>query len=137
MDGIEDRDNIIVIGTTNRQDILDPAILRPGRFDRILNVPLPNEKERIEILEIHTRDKPLDPESKLVDIAKITEGFSGASLEQVTQLATSFAWRRQIKQKNTNHKKDNFNKKQMNHNSKNYSTGSYACCKTDQERKRK
>ncbi|OGJ52281.1 cell division protein FtsH [Candidatus Peregrinibacteria bacterium RIFOXYB2_FULL_32_7] len=81
MDGFEINDNVIVIAATNRPDVLDPALLRPGRFDRRVTVDLPGLEERKEILEVHSRNKPLDKDVDLFLIARHTPGFSGADLE--------------------------------------------------------
>ncbi|MBI5176756.1 CDC48 family AAA ATPase [Candidatus Micrarchaeota archaeon] len=81
MDGIQNLRDIVVIGATNRADILDPALLRPGRFDKVLFIPAPDEKTRLEILKVHTRKMPIAKDVGLADIAKKTEGYSGADLE--------------------------------------------------------
>ncbi|MGB9840373.1 AAA family ATPase [Thermovenabulum sp.] len=105
MDGLSAKDddvNILVIAATNRPDILDPAILRPGRFDRIVKVNLPDKEGRLEILKIHTQDKPLDEDVNLDAIAKETFGFSGAHLESLCNEAAILAMRekeKKIKQK--------------------------------------
>jgi len=99
MDGIEDLTNVIVVGATNRPDILDPALMRPGRFDRIVHVPVPNELGRYEILKIHTKKTPLD---KSVDIKKISEetiGYTGADLESLAREAAMLALREDINAK--------------------------------------
>jgi len=83
LDGFNPRGNVKVIAATNRIDILDPALLRPGRFDRIIEVPLPDERGRLEILKIHTRRMKLAEEVSLETIAKITEGASGAELKAI------------------------------------------------------
>ncbi len=83
MDGFEVSDNVIVVAATNRPDVLDPALLRPGRFDRRVTVNLPVLEERKEILEVHARNKPLGEEVDLTIIARHTPGFSGADLENV------------------------------------------------------
>ena len=83
MDGFEIAGGIVVIGATNRPDILDPALLRPGRFDRHITVDQPDAAGRTEILEIHARNKPLDPTVDLGYIARRTPGFSGADLANV------------------------------------------------------
>jgi len=95
MDGISTNDdiNILVIAATNRPDILDSAILRPGRFDRIVKVDLPDKEGRLEILKLHTKDKPLDDEVDLEQIAKETYGFSGAHLENLCNEAAILAMR--------------------------------------------
>ncbi|BDG60533.1 AAA family ATPase [Caldinitratiruptor microaerophilus] len=95
MDGIQtDADvQIVVVGATNRPDLLDPALLRPGRFDRIVQVDLPDLKGRLAILEIHVRQKPLGPDVDLEQIARQTFGFSGAQLESLTNEAAILALR--------------------------------------------
>ncbi len=87
MDGFEPRDNIVVMGATNRPDILDQAILRPGRFDREITVDMPTVKEREQILDVHVRDVPLADDINLAHIAKGTPGFSGADLENLVNEA--------------------------------------------------
>src|SRR4051812_16096484 len=80
MDGFETNDQVIVIASTNRVDVLDPALTRPGRFDRQVNVPLPDVKGRMEILKVHSRKVKLGPNVDLARLAKATPGFSGADL---------------------------------------------------------
>ncbi len=87
MDGFEKNSNVIVIAATNRADILDPALLRPGRFDRQVVVPTPDVKGRLKILEVHTRRTPLDKNVNLEIIARGTPGFSGAALENLVNEA--------------------------------------------------
>ncbi len=98
MDGIESNDGLIVIGATNRPDILDPALLRAGRFDRLLLVDPPDEKARVEILKIHTKDVPLKGVD-LEGLAKRTENFSGADLENLVREAALQALRENPKAK--------------------------------------
>ena len=83
MDGFEQRTAVVVMAATNRPDVLDPALLRPGRFDRQVTVALPDIKTRTKILELCSKTKPLDPTVQLENIAKRTPGFSGAQLESV------------------------------------------------------
>ena len=94
MDGFESNEGIIVIGATNRPDILDQALLRPGRFDRQIYVPLPDVKGRLEILKIHTKDKPLGEDVDLEVIARSTPGFSGADLANIVNEAALIAARK-------------------------------------------
>ncbi len=94
MDGIERNSGVVVIAATNRPDILDPALLRPGRFDRLILVPAPDEKARLEILRVHTRRVPLAEDVKLEELAKKTEGYSGADLEALVREAALIAMRR-------------------------------------------
>ncbi|HWR41932.1 AAA family ATPase [Sporomusa sp.] len=95
MDGISENDaiRVLVIGATNRIDILDPALLRPGRFDRQVKVDLPDKKGRMKILQLHTRNKPLANDVSLADVANDTFGFSGAHLESVANEAAILAFR--------------------------------------------
>ncbi len=93
LDGFEPSENIIVMAATNRPDILDPALLRPGRFDRRITVDLPTLKSREEILEIHARNKPLAKDVDLKRIARGTPGFSGADLENILNEAALLAAR--------------------------------------------
>ncbi len=99
IDGIEKLDGVVVIAATNRPDIVDPALLRPGRFDRLIYVPPPDQKGRLEILKIHTRNMPLADDVDLEEIAKITEGFSGADLGVLCREAGLYALREDINAK--------------------------------------
>ncbi|MCA9897548.1 MAG: ATP-dependent metallopeptidase FtsH/Yme1/Tma family protein [Ardenticatenaceae bacterium] len=94
MDGFDNDTNVIVMAATNRADILDPALLRPGRFDRKVFVDLPDVKGREKILEVHARGKPISKEVELKEFAKLTAGFSGADLENLLNEAAIFAARR-------------------------------------------
>ena len=98
MDGIERNSGVVVIGATNRPDILDPALLRPGRFDRLILVPAPDEKARLEILKVHTRRVPLAEDVNLRELAKKTEGYSGADLEALVREAALRAMRRVMRE---------------------------------------
>lgn len=93
MDGFTGNESVIVIAATNRRDILDPALLRPGRFDRQIVVGYPDIKGREEILKVHTRNKPLAPDVNLKTIAKTTVGFTGADLENLVNEASLLAAR--------------------------------------------
>lgn len=93
MDGFEARGDVKIIGATNRIDILDPALLRPGRFDRIIEIPLPDIEGRYSILQIHTKGMNLEPEIDLREIAKQTEGRNGADLRAICMEAGMFAIR--------------------------------------------
>lgn len=94
MDGFDNETNVIVIAATNRADILDPALLRPGRFDRKVFVDLPDVTGREKILQVHSRGKPIASEVSLKDMARLTAGFSGADLENLINEAAIFAARR-------------------------------------------
>src|SRR5437016_3823864 len=94
LDGFETRDAVVVLAATNRPDLLDPALLRPGRFDRQVTVDLPERRGREAILRIHTRKVPLAPDVNLEDLARATPGFSGADLENLVNEAALAAARR-------------------------------------------
>ncbi|MBT7706730.1 CDC48 family AAA ATPase [archaeon] len=97
MDGIEDLKDIIVIGATNRPDMLDPALMRPGRFDRLVFVPVPEEEGRQKILEIHTKNMPIENKKKVVEeLAIKTSGYTGADLESLAREAAMLALRENI-----------------------------------------
>jgi cell division protease FtsH len=93
MDGFKENKGVIVVGATNRVDILDPALLRPGRFDRQVTVNLPDRLGRISILKVHSKNKPLDNDVSLVQLANRTPGFSGADLANVLNEAAILATR--------------------------------------------
>ncbi len=94
MDGFEPTEGVVVIAATNRPDVLDPALLRPGRFDRQIVVPLPDLEERLPILEVHAKGKPLDPSVDLHMVARGTPGMSGADLANLVNEAALHAVRR-------------------------------------------
>lgn len=98
LDGVEELKGVLVLAATNRLDMLDPAVLRPGRFDEIIEIPVPNEKERKEIFEVHLRNKPLASRVNSAQLASTTEGFSGADLASVCNKAALIAVRRAIEQ---------------------------------------
>jgi transitional endoplasmic reticulum ATPase len=89
LDGISALQGVVVLAATNRPDMIDSALLRPGRFDRIILVPNPDSKTRKRILEIHSKDKPLAPDVDLQRIADMTEGFSGADTSAIVNTAVS------------------------------------------------
>lgn len=91
MDGMNAKKNVFVIGATNRPDQIDPALLRPGRLDQLIYVPLPDEVARLSILNAQLRNTPLEPGLDLQEIAKITNGFSGADLLYIVQRSAKFA----------------------------------------------
>ncbi|MBR4200673.1 MAG: ATP-dependent zinc metalloprotease FtsH [Oscillospiraceae bacterium] len=93
MDGFEDNESVIVIAATNRRDILDPALLRPGRFDRQITVNYPDVKGREDILKVHKGKKPIGPDVDFHDLAKNTQGFTGADLENLLNEAAILAAR--------------------------------------------
>ena len=97
MDGLEELNDVVVIGATNRPDILDPALLRPGRFDRLSFVGAPSKEERLEILKIHTKPMPLAKDVDLNKIAEKTEGYTGADIEAVCREAGILTLRNNVK----------------------------------------
>ncbi len=94
MDGIQSRGKVVVIGATNRPNAIDPALRRPGRFDREIEIGIPDEEGRLEVLNIHTRGMPLSEDVDLLKISKITHGFVGADLEVLTKEAAMQSLRR-------------------------------------------
>ena len=98
MDGLHSRGRVIVIGATNRPNSLDPALRRPGRFDREIEIKVPNEKGRREVFQIHTRSMPLDKKISLKEYANITHGFVGADISAVCREAAMSALRRYLPQ---------------------------------------
>jgi len=93
IDGMKSLQNVLVIGATNRADILDPAVLRPGRFDAVIFVPPPDELARVEIFKVHTKNMPLDKDVNVTTLAKMTEGYSGADIEGLCREAAMTAVR--------------------------------------------
>jgi transitional endoplasmic reticulum ATPase len=100
MDGLEDLKDVTIIGATNRPDMLDPALLRPGRFDRIILVDVPDEKGREEILKVHLKNTPLADDVKMDELLRLTEGFVGADIEGLVREAALIALRRDMQTKN-------------------------------------
>uniref|UniRef100_A0A8D9B4K8 vesicle-fusing ATPase n=1 Tax=Cacopsylla melanoneura TaxID=428564 RepID=A0A8D9B4K8_9HEMI len=96
MDGMGAKKNVFIIGATNRPDIIDPAILRPGRLDQLIYIPLPDEKSREAIFKSNLRKSPVAPDVDLNYIAKVTNGFSGADLTEICQRAVKLAIRQSI-----------------------------------------
>ena len=96
MDGIQPLTNVVVIGATNRPDIIDPALLRPGRFDRIIYVPPPDKEARKQIFRVHTRRVPLADDVDLDRLAELTEGYSGADIEAVVREAVMIKLREKL-----------------------------------------
>lgn len=98
MSGLEELHGVVVAAATNRPDMVDPALLRPGRLDRQILVPAPDEKSRLEILKVHTKKMPMKGVD-LKELAKKTEGFSGADIEALVREAAMNALRDDIKSK--------------------------------------
>jgi transitional endoplasmic reticulum ATPase len=99
MDGIMTLQDVVIIAATNRPDIVDPAVLRPGRFDRLIYVPEPDEKARLEIFKIYTKDMPLAKDVNLAELASRTKSYSGADIEALCREAALHALRRDINSK--------------------------------------
>jgi len=95
MDGFEQRGDVKIIGATNRIDILDAALLRPGRFDRIIEIPLPDTEGRFAILQVHTRAMNIDSDVDMMEVARLTEGRNGADLNAICMEAGMFAIRQE------------------------------------------
>ncbi len=96
LDGIEELQGVLVLGATNRVDILDPAVVRPGRFDEIVEIPLPDQEDRREIFQIHLKNKPLAAGINFSDLVARSDGFSGAEIAAVCNIAALRAVRRAI-----------------------------------------
>ncbi len=96
MDGLQELKNVIVIAATNRPDIIDPALLRPGRFDKIIEIPMPDARMRLAILKVHTKRMPLAKDVDLEGLAKATDGYTGAELENLAREAGMNAIRSNI-----------------------------------------
>jgi transitional endoplasmic reticulum ATPase len=99
IDGLEELHNVVIIGATNRLDMVDSALLRPGRFDRIIEVPLPDSKERENIFKIHTKKKPLADDVDFTKLVEQTEGCSGAEIEGICNRAAIMAIKRFVNSK--------------------------------------
>jgi transitional endoplasmic reticulum ATPase len=106
MDGIEELRGVVVLAATNRPDLIDPALLRPGRFDLLLEMPLPNESARLEVFKVHTRGKPLSDDVDLKRLAQMTEGCVGADIEFICRRASMLAIRDFIHIAGSSEKKD-------------------------------
>ena len=99
MDGIEELKGVVVLAATNRLDLVEPAILRSGRFDLLLELPKPDEKTRVEIFKIHTKNKPIDKDVELKTLAKQADGKVGADIELICRKASMLAIKEYIDQK--------------------------------------
>jgi transitional endoplasmic reticulum ATPase len=105
IDGLEELKDVVVIAATNRPDIVDPALLRPGRFDKLIQIPVPDQKTRLEILKVHTKKTPLEKGINLEAMSKMLDGYSGADLQALVQEAAMNALRssresKEVSQKN-------------------------------------
>lgn len=108
MDGLEELHDVVVVAATNRPDIVDPALLRPGRFDRIIFIPVPDEKSRLEILKIHTSQSPVDKDIDLKELAERTEGYTGADIFAICNEAIMIAIREYIMNNQIDEKTEDF-----------------------------
>jgi transitional endoplasmic reticulum ATPase len=97
MDGIITLEDIVVIAATNRPDMVDPAVLRPGRFDRLIYVPEPDEKSRLQIFKIYTKTMPLGKDVNLDQLATMTKNYSGADIEALCRETAMYALRKDLK----------------------------------------
>ncbi|HXV38065.1 MAG TPA: CDC48 family AAA ATPase [Nitrosopumilaceae archaeon] len=102
IDGLEELHNVLIIGATNRLDIVDEALLRPGRFDRIIEVPMPDDKGRENIFKIHTKKKPLAKDIDFAKLVELTKGFSGADITGIVNRAAIVALKRYVNGKSKN-----------------------------------
>ena len=102
IDGLEELHNVLIIGATNRLDIVDEALLRPGRFDRIIQVPNPDSKGREQIFKIHSKKKPLADDVNISKLVELTDGFSGAEISAVANRAATMALKRYVSGKSEN-----------------------------------
>lgn len=96
MDGMSAKKTVFIIGATNRPDIIDPALLRPGRLDQLIYIPLPDEESRYQIFKANLRKSPVSKEVDLRVLAKYTQGFSGADITEICQRACKNAIRENI-----------------------------------------
>ncbi|MDD5499993.1 MAG: AAA family ATPase, partial [Candidatus Nanoarchaeia archaeon] len=99
MDGLEELQNVIIIAATNRPDMIDPGMLRPGRIDRLIMVPAPDESARIEIMKVHTKNMPLAKNVDIESLAKKMINYTGADIENVCREAAMIALRSNIESK--------------------------------------
>ena len=113
IDGLEELHNVMIIGATNRLDIVDEALLRPGRFDRIIEVPNPDVTGRQHIFEIHTKRKPLADDVNIANLVEMTDGFSGAEIAAVANRAAIIALKRYVSTKSQNVKEIKITQKDL------------------------
>ncbi len=106
LDGVEELKGVVVLAATNRLDIVDPALLRAGRFDFLLELPLPDEKARLEIFKVHTRGKPLGEDVDLETLARATDGLAGAEIESICRKASMLAIREFLESKRGKEEQD-------------------------------
>ncbi|HDN74065.1 MAG TPA: AAA family ATPase, partial [Archaeoglobus sp.] len=104
IDGLESLHDVVVMAATNRPDLLDPALLRPGRFDRLILVPPPDEQARLEIFKIYTRKMPLAEDVDLLELARVTKGYVGADIEAICKEAAILALREDLNAEKVYHR---------------------------------
>jgi len=97
MDGLQELNDVVIIAATNRPDIIDTALMRPGRFDRIILVPVPDKKTRKQVFSVHTKGMPLAKDVDMTELVEKTEGYVGADIESVCREAAILALREDIK----------------------------------------
>ena len=119
MDGIEELKGVVVLGSTNRPDLIDEALLRPGRFDFVLELPAPDLKAREEIFKVHTKGKPLGNGVSLNSLAEETDGMTGAAIASICQKASLLAIREFLESKENDLKKLKIEKKHFEEAAKN------------------
>ena len=122
---MEELNDVVVIGATNRPDIIDSALLRPGRFDRVIIVPQPDIKSRLQILKVHTKGMPLTKDVDLDDLATRTKGYSGADLQALCREAAMHALREDIENKKVTKKDFDFAIKEVRPSLKDDDTKAY------------
>ena len=104
MDGLTTKKTVFIIGATNRPDIIDPALLRPGRLDQLIYIPLPDESSRLQIFKACLRKSPVSKDLDLATLAKLTQGFSGADITEICQRACKYAIREDIERESRKRK---------------------------------
>jgi hypothetical protein len=97
MDGMDDAAGVIVVGATNKPELVDPALMRPGRFDKIIFIPPPDFRSRLDIFRIHLKEKPVSTSINIENLARSTDGFSGADIENVVKESALLAMKRSIR----------------------------------------
>ena len=122
MDGIEELKGVVVLGSTNRPDLIDEALLRPGRFDFVLELPAPDLKARSEIFKVHTKEKPLGKDVNLNSLASKSDGMTGAEIASICQKASLLAIREFLESKEKDFKKLKIERKHFEEAMKNGAT---------------
>jgi SpoVK/Ycf46/Vps4 family AAA+-type ATPase len=97
LDGMDEAAGVIVVGATNKPELVDPALMRPGRFDKVIFIPAPEYRSRVDIFKIHLKNKPVSPNLDIEHLARSTEGFTGADIENLVKEAAMLAMKRSIR----------------------------------------